>query len=97
MANLSFSLSDQPLGAGFAHVVEFEATKSFNLHIERNSKGSFNLAQKSIQNGKYATIKGANYDLEEVIDTFVEVPLAPMYFRIQSETMPTMAVVIFAE
>lgn len=95
---LVFKRSEQEFAGNPAYEVEFNATADFNLHIERPEGGRFLVYQKSVADGKYDIVDGIGYkDHKDVIDFFVQVPLAPMYLRIVSESEVKRGVAIFAE
>lgn len=95
---ITFSQSDKVIGKKKAWECELVARSSFNLHIERVTGGRFLIYQKSIEDGKYAIVDSLErYDDNDVIDFFVQVPLAPMYLRIVSESEVKRGVAIFAE
>lgn len=95
--DITFVQKGQSFNGKVGYEVEFTADNSFNLHIERNGGGKFLVYQKSIQYGEYDVVDGIAMDHKDVIDFFVQVPLAPMYVKIVSETEVTRGVVIFAE
>lgn len=73
------------------YVAEFEATSDFNLHIERNQRGAFTIAQRGTKQGKYAYITDENYDDRVTIDVDMLGEIYPKYIKVTSVTEPTYA------
>lgn len=83
---------------GSRWVAEFTATGDFNLHIETASGGNVAIEQKSVEDGRYAFVRSINKGVNDtVIDTAVIVPVPPVFIKIESKSMPTMAVVTAGE
>lgn len=76
------------------YVVEFKVEDDFNLHIERVKTGTIRLYQRGSDVGEYKLIakQGNNTD-DLIIDSNVVGVICPMYFKIESYTEPTLAVV----
>lgn len=93
---LTFKTSEQKFNNEPAYEVEFEATKDFNLHLERRSGGRFIVYQKGIQDAKYAVVDGVGQiDHKTTIDLDFVAAIYPKWLKIVSESEPTMAVVTF--
>lgn len=73
------------------YVAEFEATSDFNLHVERNQRGAFTIAQRGTKQGKYAYITDENYDERTTIDVDMLGNIYPKYIKVTSVTEPTYA------
>jgi hypothetical protein len=82
---------------GLLYVAEFEVASNCNLHIERESRGAFTIAQRGTKQGKYAYITDENYDSRTTIDVDMLGNLYPKYIRVTSVSKPTMAEVNFGE
>jgi hypothetical protein len=82
---------------GLLYVAEFEVASNCNLHIERESRGAFTIAQRGTKQGKYAYITDENYDDRTTIDVDMLGNLYPKYIRVTSVSKPTYAEVNFAE
>ena len=93
---LTFKTSEQKFNNEPAYEVEFEATKDFNLHLERRSGGRFVVYQKSVEDAKYDVVSGiGSIDHKAVIDLDFVATVYPKWLKIVSESEPTMAVVTF--
>ena len=82
---------------GLLYVAEFEVAQDCNLHIERESRGAFTIAQRGTKQGKYAYITEENYDDRTIIDVDMLGNIYPKYIKITSASRPTYAEVNFAE
>lgn len=82
---------------GLLYVAEFEVASNCNLHIERESRGAFTIAQRGTKQGKYAYITDENYDDRTIIDVDMLGNIYPKYIKITSVSKPTYAEVNFAE
>lgn len=82
---------------GLLYVAEFEVASNCNLHIERESRGAFTIAQRGTKQGKYAYIADENYDDRTIIDVDMLGNIYPKYIKITSASKPTYAEVNFAE
>ena len=82
---------------GLLYVAEFEVASNCNLHIERESRGAFTIAQRGTKQGKYAYISDENYDDRTIIDVDMLGNIYPKYIKITSASRPTYAEVNFAE
>lgn len=82
---------------GLLYVAEFEVASNCNLHIERESRGAFTIAQRGTKQGKYAYITDENYDDRTIIDVDMLGNIYPKYIKITSASKPTYAEVNFAE
>jgi hypothetical protein len=81
---------------GLLYVAEFEVASNCNLHIERESRGAFTIAQRGTKQGKYAYITDENYDSRTTIDVDMLGNIYPKYIKITSASKPTYAEVNFA-
>jgi hypothetical protein len=82
---------------GLLYVAEFEVASNCNLHIERESRGAFTIAQRGTKQGKYAYITDENYDDRTIIDVDMLGNIYPKYIKITSVSKPTYAEVNFGE
>lgn len=82
---------------GLLYVAEIEVASNCNLHIERESRGAFTIAQRGTKQGKYAYITDENYDNRTIIDVDMLGNIYPKYIKITSVSRPTYAEVNFAE
>jgi hypothetical protein len=82
---------------GLLYVAEFEVASNYSLHIERESRGAFTIAQRGTKQGKYAYITDENYDSRTTIDVDMLGNIYPKYIKITSVSKPTYAEVNFAE
>ena len=74
---------------------DFTADSNFNLHIEKPN-GPIEMLQSSVQGAQPAAVEGVNFGYDNtVIDRGFAALVYPMYIRVRSKTMPTMAVVTF--
>jgi hypothetical protein len=78
------------------YVAEFKVASNCNLHIERESRGAFTIAQRGTKQGKYAYITDENYDTRTIIDVDMLGNIYPKYIKITSVSKPTYAEVNFA-
>lgn len=77
-------------------VAEFEATDDFNLHIERAGGGNIAIYQTSVPSTKFDYVRTLNQGInDDVVDTAIIVPIPPMTIKIESKSMPTLAVATF--
>ena len=85
---------------GDRYVASFTATGNFNIHLEKPTGGTLGtiFKQSSVEGAKSDGIKGLYLTPQErVLDTSVIVPIPPMYITIESDVLPTMAVVTAGE
>jgi hypothetical protein len=88
--NLSFSkVNDE-------WVAEFQATNSFNLHLEREGSGDISIYQKTVGN-KYAHVEFDVLPHQKVVDVDFTGGIFPKDIRIVCESQPTMGFITFAE
>lgn len=73
----------------------FEATGDFALHLERPEKGTIRAKQRTGNTGDYAVVKGFDHYYDRVIDTAFVGAGFTVSIKIESETMPTLAVITF--
>ncbi len=79
------------------YVATFDATTSFNLHIEKNG-GNLSVALRTSQTGGYAPVKDViEYAYDNTIDIDFMGGIFPKSVQIMCGTMPTKAIVTFAE
>ena len=78
------------------YVSEFKVESDFNLHIETDNKGVIELHQTSVEGARYDKVAmlNSNYH-DKVVDTAVIVPVPPMWIKVTSTSLPTLAVVTF--
>lgn len=82
---------------GDLYIAEFTAEADFNIHIEKDA-GFVTLYQTSVAGGKYEVVRSLNRNyLDPVIDAAHKVLVAPLYIRLVSSTMPSVAVVTFRD
>lgn len=77
-------------------VAEFQATNSFNLHLEREGSGDISIYQKTVGN-KYAHVEFDVLPHQKVVDVDFTGGIFPKDIRIVSESQPTMGFITFAE
>lgn len=78
------------------YVADFTADSDFNLHIEK-AGGTCYLQQSSVSGGKHAAVRGAAWGRDvDVIDEGVAALVYPMYIRVKTSELPTLAVVTFS-
>ena len=77
-------------------VAEFEATGSFNLHIEKEDNGYMAVYQKGVADGQYAT-SASWYDnnAHKVVDVDFTALVYPKHIKVICEGAVTKGVVTF--
>lgn len=76
------------------YVSEFKVESDFNLHIETEDKGAIELHQTSVEGANYDKVERLNSNYHDrVVDKTIIVPLPPMWLKITSTSLPTLAVV----
>lgn len=75
------------------YVAEFEATSDFNLHIEREVKGSIAVYQRTTPSGEYDSIYMGGYFNREhkTIDADFVGAIYPKYIKVVSSAEVTKA------
>lgn len=75
------------------YVAEFEATANFNLHIEREQKGSIAVYQRTTPSGEYDSIYMGEYFNREhkTIDADFVGAIYPKYIKVVSQVEVTNA------
>lgn len=83
---------------GNVYIAEFKAEATFSLHIEK-PEGSVAIKQTSVEGSDYDEVRNqVSYtDKDRVIDTEVRAAMWPKWIKIVSTSLPTMAVVTFAQ
>lgn len=83
---------------GNEYVAEFEVTGDFNLHVEKDKAGRFDIYQRTTQNGEYTSIENLKYQYDKkVIDYDFIGYIYPKYIKVISKFEPIMAIVTFNE
>lgn len=78
-------------------IAEFEVTSDFNLHIERDTEGRFDIYQKTAGT-KYEYIYEIGYlDKRLTYDFDFTALVYPKQIKVKSKVLPQVAVVTFAE
>lgn len=81
---------------GSRWVAEFTATGNFNLHIEKG-EGSLGIYQSSVEGGKYDYVRQLNIaQYDKIVDVDFVGAIFPKWIKVESKSMPTMAVVTMA-
>lgn len=82
-----------------AWVAEFEVTRDFNLHIEREEGGGYlYVNQRTTPEGLYDGIKGASFNAPDpVVDFDFTGVIYPKYIQVVSKVEPTYAEVTLAD
>lgn len=76
-------------------ISEFQVNSDFNLHVEREEHGIFNIFQRTISSGKYALVNHEQeLDNKSVIDYDFTSLIYPKYIKIISSTEPILSEII---
>lgn len=91
MADLNFT------GNEGKYVAEVKVTADFNLHIEREGSGFWNVSVRTTEDGAYDSVKGASFNYADpVVDCDFTGVIYPKYIKIVSKVQPTKAVITSA-
>ena len=76
-------------------ISEFQVNSDFNLHIEREEHGIFNIFQRTTSSGEYALVNHEQkLDNKSVIDYDFTSLIYPKYIKIVSSTEPVLSEII---
>ena len=88
MAELNFTENEGK------YIAEVKVTADFNLHIEREGSGFFNVSVRTTEDGAYDSVKGASFNYADpVVDCDFTGVIYPKYIKILSKVQPTKAVI----
>lgn len=81
-----------------SYVAEFTATGDFAVHMEKNNNSPVHFYQTSIEGTQYDLCKSLKMAAEDrVLDIAVPLVVSPMYLKVVSYELPTMAVITIKE
>ena len=83
---------------GRVWIAEATVNADYNLHIERESSGSFSMEQKGVEQGEYVECRGVpDFSFKKNIDHDFQHGVYPKYIRIESGSEVTIATLTEAE